>query len=240
MKKSTAIRATLAVMVLFVTMALGAWQANYGSYKDTGGGIVSNQPWCNEIAQGNGSVGCAPIILQSVYTTTAQATANVSTEQNLTAFGLQANQLLKVGKTLVVKGSGTYSLGAASTVTIKVKVCTVSGCGSGTVVTPCTWVTGSNANTAVTSSFNFECVVGASTISGANSKLLGHGLLGIEVGASNVTALTQFGDATTAETAVVDLTGATFVQTTVTFGTANASNTMTQQTAFSYAGSNIG
>lgn len=215
-------------------------QANYGTYRDSGSGIYSNQGWCNEVSAGTGTVtGCAPDVISSAYTTTAQATANVSTDQNLVAVALQPNQLLKVGKTLIVKGAGTYSLGAASTVAIKVKICAVSGCASGNVVTPCTWTTASNANTGVTSSFNFECVVGASTISGANSKVLGHGMAGVEVGAANTAALAVFGDVTTAETAVLDLTATQFVQTTVTFGTANASNTATQQTSLLLMGSAI-
>lgn len=222
----------LRVVATLCLLAIAAFgQGNYGTYRDSGSGIYSNQGWCNEVTQGVGVYGCAPQVVATAYTTTAQATANVATDQNLVATPLQPNQIIKLGKTLVVKGGGTYSLGAASTVTIKVKVCSVSGCASGNVVTPCTWVTASNANTAVTSSFNFDCLIGTSTSSGANSKVLGHGILGIEVGASNVTALTMFGDATTAETAVLDLTAAQFVQTTVTFGTANASNTMTQQTS---------
>jgi hypothetical protein len=218
----------LAVLCLLVVSCFG--QSNYGSYRDSGAGIFSNQGWCNEVTAGSGATtGCAPDILSTAYTTTAQATANVATEQNVVSVPLPAAAILKAGKTLIVKGAGTYSLGAASTVTLKVKVCTVSGCGSGTVVTPCTWVTGSNANTSVTSSFNFECTIGTSTSATTLSKVLGHGILGIEVGATNVAALTMFGDATTAESATIDLTAADFLQTSVTFGTANASNTLTQQ-----------
>lgn len=230
----------VAVSLCLLLTALAAFgQSNYGTYRDTGAGIYSNQGWCNEVTPGANAVGCAPLVLSTAYTTTAQATANVSTDQNLVAFGLQPNELIKAGKTLVVKGSGTYSLGAASTVTIKVKVCSISGCATGNVVTPCTWATASNANTGVTSSFNFECVVGTSTSSAANSKVLGHGTLGVEVGAANTAALAVFGDVTTAETAVVDLTAAQFVQTTVTFGTANASNTMTQQNSLIFLGAPI-
>lgn len=228
--KSTRFVCNLLALSLLLC-GVGFTQANYGSFRDSGAGIFSNQGWCNEVAPGGTPTGCAPDTLFNAYTTTAQATANVTTDQQLTEFGMQPNTLIKKGKTLIVKGAGTYSLGAASVVTIKVKICTIAGCGSGTVVTPCTWVTGSNANTSVVSSFNFECIVGTSTSSAANSKVLGHGILGIEVGASNVTALTMFGDATTAESAVIDLTAADFIDTTVTFATANASNTMTQQTS---------
>lgn len=207
-------------------------QANYGTYRDSGAGIFTNQSWCTEIGQGLGAtLGCAPSVLSTAVTTTAQATANVATDQNLVAVTLQPATLLKAGRTLIVKGAGTYSLGAASTVAVKVKLCGVSGCGSGTVVVPCTWTTASNANTAVTSSFNFECAVATSTASGVNSKVLGHGMLGIEVGAANTAALSLFGDVTTAETAVIDLTAVAFAQTSITFGTANASNTATQQTS---------
>lgn len=219
----------VSVLCLLVAAVAAFGQSNYGSYRDSSAGLYSNQGWCNEVTPGVGAYGCAPLVISQAFTTTAQATANVTTDQNLVAVGLQANQLIsRTAKGLIVKGSGTYSLGVASVITLKVKVCTVSGCGSGTVVTPCTWVTASNANTGVTSSFNFECHIGVSTVAGVNSKLLGHGTLGIEVGASNVTAITVFGDATTAETAVIDLTAADFVQTTITFATANASNTGTQ------------
>lgn len=160
------------------------------------------------------------------YTTTAQATANVSTDQNLVAYPMTAGQMALANKTVIVKGSGTYSLGAASTVALKVKVCTVSGCGSGTVVTPCTWTTASNTNTSVTSTFVFECVLGTST-AGASGTLIGKGGLTIEVGAANTAAAAVFGDVTTAPTSAIDLTAADFIQSTITFGTANASNTAT-------------
>jgi hypothetical protein len=226
-------------LVIVCLLALGGYMTaqSYGSYRDTGGGLVSNQPFCNEVTQVGGSYGCAGVIVQNAVTTTAQAAANVNTAQNLVSTVLPANLLLKAGKTLTVKGGGTYSVGAATTVAIATKLCTVSGCGSGTVVSPCLWTTGSNANTGVTSSFNFECTVQTSTIAGALSKVLGKGVAAIEVGATNATAANVFGDVTTGETAAIDLTGAIFVQTTITFGTANASNTATQQTSVMTVGS---
>lgn len=163
---------------------------------------------------------------QVAYTTTAQATANVATAQNLVAFALPAGKITKANKTFRIKGSGTYSLGAASTVAFGVKVCTISGCATGTVVTPCLFTTASNTNTSVTSTFNFECTVGTVT-AGASGTLLGKGVLAIEVGAANTTAATVFGDVTTAVSAAIDLTAADFIQTQVTFGSANASNTAT-------------
>lgn len=159
-------------------------------------------------------------------TTTAQATANVATDQNLVAFALPAAKQNRLNKTFRIKGSGTYSLGAASTVAFKIKLCTISGCASGTVVTPCTFTTASNTNTSVTSTFNYECTVGTLTI-GATGTLLGKGFAEIEVGAANTTAATVFGDVTSAATAGIDLTAADFIQSTVTFGSANASNTAT-------------
>jgi hypothetical protein len=213
-------------------------QANYGTYRDSGGGVFSNQGWCNEVTQGQGTVtGCAPNFVATAYTTTAQAAANVSTDQKLVELALPANTLIKAGKTLIIKGAGTYSLGASSVESWKVKLCTVSGCGSGTVVVPCTWtLPATNANTGVTSSFNFECVIGTSTSSGANSKVLGHGTAGIEVGAANTAALSLIGDISTGETGTIDLTGTIFVDTTITFATANASNTATQQMSVAILG----
>src|SRR5207247_3443031 len=63
--------------------------------------------------------------------------ANVSTDQNLMACTIPAGTLNRVGRTLRVKVAGLYSTPAASTsqVTIKVKICSVSGCGSGNVLT---------------------------------------------------------------------------------------------------------
>lgn len=163
---------------------------------------------------------------QVAYTTTAQATANVSTAQNLVAFAMPAGLMQSANATIRVSGSGTYSLGAASTVAIGIKICTVSGCGSGTTVTPCLWTTASNTNTSVTSTFNFSCLIGTST-AGASGKVIGKGALQIEVGAANTAASSVFGDVTTAESSAIDLTAADFVQSQITFGTANASNTAT-------------
>lgn len=74
-------------------------------------------------------------------TTAVTVTGAVSTDQNLISLTLPAGSLNAVGKTRKAYAGGVYTTGAsgAGTMTFKVKLCTVSGCGSGTVVTLATF-----------------------------------------------------------------------------------------------------
>lgn len=158
----------------------------------------------------------------------AQATANVSTDQNL-LFNQIGNGALaplnRVGKTLTISSAGTYNLGAASVETFKAKLCTVSGCGSGTVITLATWVTASQATTSVTLGWNFLLNCTTVTQGGAGTMEC-HGTLNFDSGATLAAASSSFNDSNIAAVTGMPLNTTTlFLQTTIAFGTANAANT---------------
>lgn len=178
---------------------------------------------------GNGTVPVANDVWQSSQSSnTAQATANVTTDQNLlsSTMGMPTGQwpMNFAGRALEYYGAGTYNLGVASTVTLKLKLCSVAGCGSGTVVTLAAWTTASQATTGVTLAFNINAWC-TTVATGASGSLECHGLLSFDGGATLAAAATGYNDSNTAAVGGLPLSGQWFLQSTLAFGTANASNT---------------
>lgn len=179
-----------------------------------------------------GGIGTVPmpndVWFSSQTSNTAQATANVSTDQNLlsSTIGMPTAQwaMNAPGRALELNAAGTYSLGAASTVTIKAKLCSVAGCGSGTVTTLGSWVTAAQTNTSVTLAFNLAATC-VTVSSGSSGSLECHGTLTFDSGATLAAAATSFLDSNTAAVGSLPLNGQWFLQTTLAFGSANASNT---------------
>lgn len=166
-----------------------------------------------------------PISVQT--SNTAQATANNTSDQNLLANTVGTASLFPfnvVNKTWNVQAFGTYSLGAASTVNLKAKLCTVSGCGSGTVVNLASWTTASQTNTGVTLAWNINLQC-ATVTTGATGTAECHGTLNFDSGATLAAAASTFNDSNTAAVTGIPLNGQLFLQTTLAYGTANASNT---------------
>jgi len=188
----------------------------------------------NNITYSCGGLGTVPIPNDAWFSvlssTTAQATANVSTDQNLisSTMGMPYSEWVmnQPGRLLEYAGFGTYNLGTTSTVTVKLKLCTIAGCGSGTVITLASWTTASQTNTSVTLGFNVNayCVT---VTSGATGTLECHGTLNFDSGATLAAASTTFNDSNTAVISSVPLNGQWFLQSTLAFNSANASNTAT-------------
>jgi hypothetical protein len=115
-----------------------------------------------------------------------------------------------------------------ATITQKLKLCTVSGCGSGTVVTLATYGSSANPGSVTNNQVNsltFVTTQGA----GASSVQESHGNMVIDLGASPTIADSTFADTNTATTGAIDSTVQLFLQVTGTFGVASASNSMTQR-----------
>jgi hypothetical protein len=152
----------------------------------------------------------------------------ITTGSTDTAIGpsclIPAGYANQANKTLVVKGFGNYTTGASSALALKVALCTVSGCGSGTVVKPTGCVITSGAQTnAITGQFDFECdLVTAAT--GASGTLMAKSADDFQIGASNAAGLTRYGDAATAVSAAVNLTTAEYVQVFFSFSASNGSD----------------
>jgi hypothetical protein len=163
--------------------------------------------------------------------TVTTVAASSTTFQLLGACTLAANTMNVVGHTLKVFMAGVYSnvVTSAPTVTLGVKLCTVSGCGSGTVISPCSIVSTATSATAVTNlAANLTCNIMTQT-AGASSAYEAHGNMAIDLGATNLVADSVFADTNTATVGTIDSTGQLFLQLFVTFSAASTSNSFSER-----------
>jgi hypothetical protein len=172
-----------------------------------------------------------------VASTTPVTASNptINTDTALIQLSLGAGFLNTASQVSDIKGSGIYTSTTASTpaLTIKAKLCTVSGCGSGTVVTLFNIVTTAlNTVAIVNATWNLTgtCVTNTT---GATGNLVCHGSPGLvlDTGASLGIADSVFADTNTATLSNIDLTAALFLQFTVAQSVVGASNSYVQQLA---------
>jgi hypothetical protein len=155
---------------------------------------------------------------------------NNTAEQNLQAVTIPAGALNAAGRKVdifssIKRTSGSTS--AATTVTYRIKLCTVSGCGSGTVLTLVT-VANTGANTTGGTAANASDTIRAEILTvatGATGTLEGHGTGCIQLGLTAGGAATCFNDITTAVSSTIDLTAQLFIQTTFQVGANGTGNT---------------
>jgi hypothetical protein len=183
-------------------------------------------------AVNNNNTGDMPISrVVCVNVTPVTVTANVTTDQNLMACTLAANTLNVVGRTLKLWVAGVYTTPAASvaTINLKAKLCTVSGCGSGTVVNLATITSSANPGTVTNNAYNLTLYPVTQT-AGASSVYEAHGVMGIDLGATTTSADTFFNDTNTAVSSpVIDSTAQLFLQISTAFSVASASNSSTER-----------
>lgn len=157
--------------------------------------------------------------------------ANVATDQNLMTCSLPAGLLNQVNSSLRVYIAGVFSTAAASTasLTFKVKLCTVSGCGSGTVISPVATTTGATAALSATNlSFSQTSYLSTQT-AGAASAYEAHGFMTIDLSATPATPDSTYQDTNTATVGTIDSTAALFLQITAAASAASASNSFTER-----------
>lgn len=170
-------------------------------------------------------------LFTAVNVTPATASANTAADQNGMAITVTAASLNSVSRTLLVQLAGVYSTPAASTsvITDKLKLCTVSGCGSGTVITLATWTTTALGGIQATND-PFNCVLNATTqTAGASAAFEAHGNLTIDLAALSTAAESVFADGNTATVGTIDATAQLFLQHTKAFSNASASNSFTDR-----------
>lgn len=164
-----------------------------------------------------------------VNVTPVTVSANVATDQALQACPLPQQILNKVNRTLKIWTAGVYSTAATSTaqITLKVKLCTVSGCGSGTVV-PLVAIqtTALGSVTVANNTWNFNGYSTTQT-AGTSSVHEAHGVFSIDLAALTSAADSIFNDTNIAVSGAINSSLALFIQVTGTFSAASASNTMT-------------
>jgi hypothetical protein len=159
--------------------------------------------------------------------------ANTTGDQILQEISLPTGVLNSQNAANLIHGSGILTIGAGQTpaLTFKAKLCTVPGCGSGTVVTLAT-ITTSASVAATNNGWNLQLMVGAVSIGSAGT-LYVHGAPGltVDIGALPGSAATLYADTNTAVTSAIDLTGALFVDFTVATSVGSTLNSITQQIA---------
>jgi hypothetical protein len=152
----------------------------------------------------------------------------VTTDQNMLACTIPAAALNRVGRSLRIHTAGTYSTAAASSsaMTIEAKLCTVSGCGSGTVVDLCDITSSAlGAITIANNTWTLDCLASTQT-AGASSVYERSGNFTIDLGVLNTAPDSVFLDpnATAVTAPVIDDTAQLFLQITGAFSAASASN----------------
>jgi len=183
----------------------------------------------NAILQVNGSSVAG--IFTGVNVTPVTVNTNTTGDQNLMALTITAGALNSLSRTLLIQLAGVYSTPAGSTavLTHKLKLCTVSGCGSGTVITLVTWTTSALGAIQVTNN-PYNATLNATTqTAGASAAFEAHGNLTIDLAALAAAAESIFADNNTATVGTIDSTAQLFLQHTVAFSAGSASNTDTDR-----------
>ena len=157
--------------------------------------------------------------------------ANVTTDQLLMSCTLAANDLNTTLRTLKIFAAGVYSTAATSTaqITLKAKLCTVSGCGSGTVISLLNIQ--STALGSVTVTNNAWNITGEATVqtAGASAAFESHGFISIDLGSLTTAADSIFDDTNTATAGTISSTGGLFLQITGAYSAGSTSNSMTER-----------
>jgi hypothetical protein len=161
-------------------------------------------------------------------TATSVTTGNFTPLTGPTTQKIPASAANAANKTVVVEYGGVYTNAAASLLNSQVSLCTVSGCGSGTVVSPagCVVTTTNQANNLTNGQFKTRCTFITAT-TGAAGTLMASSVGSYNLGAATSAVLSSFADTATAVSAAVDLTVDEFVQPQFKFTTGNAGNSVT-------------
>lgn len=177
-------------------------------------------------ASGSGTTGTSV-----TNTTPVTANANSTAEQFLMELSLGAGYLNSSGQPFLINGAFVYTTPAAQTptITITARLCTVSGCGSGTNRVLASIVSTATLASVTNNTINLN-LVSMTHATGATGTLEVHGPLSIDLGALTTTADSVFNDINTAVTGTIDLTAALFIDFSVTFSTnAIGANSITQR-----------
>ena len=207
--------------------------ANQGSAAQTLLGTTFDTAGTSNVFKSNGTTASA--VRATVGVQAVESATNVTTT-NLTAIGsgitLAAGAINTANKVLKIHMEGIYTNTVASTIQAEVAFCTVSGCGSGTVVEPagCNVTSENQANTLTNGGFTMDCTLVTSTTGNAGT-LIASGTFCPDLGTAVAKPLSCYKDASVAATAPIDLTVQEFLQPRIKFATnTNTNDTATVQT----------
>lgn len=200
--------------------------------QDSGGNHLNYTQSSDAYSCGSSSSGGAVTGTSAVNITPVTANASNSTaEQFLMEVPLSAGYFNNSKEPFVFNAAGLYTTQTAQTptLTIKTKLCTVSGCGSGTVVTLVNIVTTATIAAVTNNNWNLW-FTGYTSTTGTSGNLEIHGPISVDLGALTATADSIFNDLNTGVSGNIDLTAALFVDFSITFSTnAVTPNTFTQR-----------
>lgn len=173
----------------------------------------------------NGS--CAPVASASSVTS---SNPTINTDQKLIELSIPAGCFNTLNQPFDINSGGIYSSTAASApvLTFKIKLCTVSACGSGTVVTLGSWITPALSATAIANATYNLVTTSVTSATGTTGNLVLKGDLTLDTGAAVSTPDVVVADSNIAVSANIDLTAALFIDFTVAQSVAGASNSYTQ------------
>lgn len=162
--------------------------------------------------------------------TAVNVAANSTSDQLLQALTLPAAFFNTLNQPFHIHESGILvTVNLTPTITFKVKVCSVSGCGSGSVVTIATGTSAAIVSAGNNQwTVNLDCTTAAT---GASGTLICHGNLAIDLTSGSVVAALA-SDSNTAVSSAIDLTAAQFIQFTAAFSAGSASNSITGQQGY--------
>jgi hypothetical protein len=135
-----------------------------------------------------------------------------TTDTQLAEFSLSSACLNTANKTMrvyahIVTATGTTQ---TPTYTVKVKVCTVSGCGSGTVVTACSFGPSGAMTASTTVHAEMECMI-MTTTTGSSGVLESAGFGILNVTSASGTGGVLWNDINTAGSSTINLTSTLFI-----------------------------
>jgi hypothetical protein len=234
--------------VIVQTLGVNGTGTTFANLPTAGNGsqIYTTDATCSRPATSGGS-GCmlfringvwAGVPLGGSFGSTTNVTASnptINTDTNLIQLSPVAGYFNVLTNSYTITGAGNYTSTAASSpaLTFKIRLCTVSGCGSGTVQTLINIVTTALSATALTNATWTLSAVCVTNATGATGNLVCKGTPGLtlDTGASIVTPDSTFADTNTATSGNIDLTAALFVQFSVAQSVAGASNSYVQTMA---------
>jgi hypothetical protein len=123
-------------------------------------------------------------------------------------------------------GDGVYTNAAASLLNVDLQICTVSGCGSGTVVSPagCAVVTTNQANNLTNGQWSLDCTLTTTTTLGSSGTFMAKSTVCANLGTTTAAVSSCFQDTATAVSAAVDETSTEFFNPAFKFSSSNAGN----------------
>lgn len=159
----------------------------------------------------------------SVPITTGNFTALLAATTDI---AIPANLLNTNPAKLRCHGDGTYVNAAASVLNVDIQLCTVSGCGSGTVVAPagCSVTSTNQANNLTNGQWTLDCTLTTTSTLGSAGTFMAKSTLNINLAATTAGPQSVFDDTAVAVSAAVDETVVEFVNPAFKFTTANAGN----------------